>query len=416
MKNINFNHGKYRIVKYLGGEYHDFGSYPSENVALYVRDMLDENGWKIPFKSTTIFMLDDVFHVLHNVSLDGCKASISYVGGVSSRAEAEILAGNPLGEKYLNNVSGGYSIVKTIDKKVVSFGYFKDHDVAYDMRDYLISCDWQLPSHNKEYTICINDTMYMLLVQKGKIKVISSEDLRNIYHAKNGYSISRVVDKKRYNYKTYKTLEEAKSMRAFLREHNWDTKLFEEEYDRRYPSLPEYIYNHNGGYQVRRKWKGITKSYGIYTTLPEAKNRVQYLEEHNWQTSGSLNIVNYDGIFHVYKSIPSGFCTPFRKYYYSTEDKEHANIMVERFKEEGFPQPYLVTNKYRYIIRNRQLFYVMHHGRKMCYSRKLRDALVARDILELLCWKELGEGVYCWDGVEYVVELNSFGTPVFMRR
>ena len=217
MKNINYSHGKYRIIKYFEGQYHDFGSYPSEEVAIYVRDMLQVHDWKIPFQSTTVFELGGVYHVLYNTSSADCKSNISYVGEAHSLESAERLLRNPLGEKYLNRIGDGYNIVRTINNRGVSFGYFKDHNVAYDMRKYLILCEWQLPTHNKEYNIYINDTMYCLLIQKGKIKVLSSDDLQNIYRAKRGYSISRLVDKKRYNYRTYKTLEEAKSMRAFLR-------------------------------------------------------------------------------------------------------------------------------------------------------------------------------------------------------
>ena len=152
----------------------------------------------------------------------------------------------------------------------------------------------------------------------------------------------------------------------------------------------------------------------IYNTLKEAENRVKYLEEHNWQTNNNLNIVNYNGTFHIYKSITIGYCTPFREYYYSSEDKEDALETLEKYKTEGFPKPVSITNKYRYIIRNRQVYYIMYRRKKLCYTHKLKYAFVARDICEWLGMKPLSEGVYVWDGVEYLVELNPWGTPVFM--
>ena len=284
------------------------------------------------------------------------------------------------------------------------------------MRDYLMLCEWQLPQHPDEYTIHINETEYKLRIQNQKIKVIHTDDMANIYKTSEGYSISRLVDKTRENYRTYRTIEEAKSMRKFLREHDWNQELFQEEYDKRYPQLPEYIYTRKGMYQVCRKWKGMTKSYGIYKTIEEAQRRVEYLKKHNWQTTKGLNLVNYEGTFHVYKNIPLGFCTPFRNYYYSTEKKEEAEKKLEQYKTEGFPKPYCITNKYRYIIRNRQLFYIFYHGKKRCYSHTLKDALIVRDILELTGWKELLEGGYVVDDVRYVVEYNPFGTPVFIRK
>lgn len=416
MKNISYSHGKYRVIKYFDDTYHDYGSYPTKEIAIYVRDMLQENDWKIPFQSTTIFELDEVFHVLHNLTLDNrSKSNLEYVGCAGTMEEAERLAGNPLGEKYINSMKKGYNISKTINNKRVSFGYFKEHQVAYDMRDYLISCEWMLPTHNDEYMIHINDKNYLIRVQNGKIKLVSSDDLQNIYKTKQGYSISRLVNKKRYNYKTYNTIEEAKSMRRFLREHNWDKELFMKEYSKRYPSLPEHIYYHNGKYQVKRKWKGMTKQYGQYFTLAEAVSRVKYLEEHDWESNQNISIVNYDGVFYIMKRINYHVSTPLRKFYYANESRDKAEEMLERFKNDGFPEPYLVTNKYRYIVRNRQVYYVMYHRRKLCYARSLSEALVARDICELLGWCVLDVGDYGFDGVVYRVVLNAWGTPVFGR-
>lgn len=52
---------------------------------------------------------------------------------------------------------------------------------------------------------------------------------------------------------------------------------------------------------------------------------------------------------------------------------------------------------------------------KLCYAYTMRDALVARDICEWLGMEPLVVGEYSFDGIMYLVVLNSFGTPVFER-
>ena len=419
MKYISLKYHKYRLHKIINKKLIDFGSYPSLEVARYMRELFIQNNWEIPFDETTIFKIDETYHVVANLTKYNLKTNIQYLGSTQNYKQAQELSKNPLGERWISKQQK-YKIMR----KHVPFGYFEDHEVAYAMRDYLVLCEWKLPSHNKPYVIHINDKYYLIRAENNYLTCIdykeNKEELEeedsthNIYKTKHGYSISKFINKKRENFLTYPTLEEAQSMREFLRTHNWNKKAFQKEYDKRYPQLPQYIYKVEGKYLVRRYWRGNVKSYGQYTTLKEAENRVKYLEEHNWQTNKNLNIVNYDGTFHIYKSITVGYCTPFREYYYSSEDKEDALETLEKYKTEGFPKPVSITNKYRYIIRNRQVYYIMYRRKKLCYTHKLKYAFVARDICEWLGMKPLSEGVYVWDGVEYLVELNPWGTPVFM--
>ena len=414
MKYIYFKAGKYRIRKTIHGKTQDFGSYPTEDVAEYMVDYLVEHDWIIP--PYHIFHLGDSYHVVADMTrYSSSKAQLQYVGNARSLEEAEQLACNPLGEKYLNKISDGYNITKTVKGKSVSYGYFKDHQVAYDMRDYIISCEWQLPTHTNEYLIHIKENQYIIRIQNGKIKLVDNDDLQNIYKTKQSYSISRIVGKQRENYKTYPTLQEAISMRNFLREHNWNKELFKEEYNKRYPPLPEHIYLNNGKYVVRRFWKGMSKTYGQYNTLSEAESRVQYLVDHDWKTHQNINIVNYDGTFYITKNVNIGLVTPFRRFYYASDSREKAEQMLERFKLEGFPEPFLVTNRYRYIIRNRQVYYVFYRGVKLCYTRSLSDAFVARDLCELMGMRVLVPGEYVVDDVVYLVSLNPWGTPFLGR-
>jgi hypothetical protein len=408
----------------VDGKYHNFGTYPSLSVAQHIRNILEENNWIIPFQRHTIFQINNQYHVVCNVTFYKARSPLLYRGSATDYESALRLSENPLGEKHITRQSKGYVLNKRIKGNTCTYGYFTDHDVAYAMRDYLILCDWQLPRHNNPYIIHIKDKYYQIRIEKGNIKVLSystskddlqEDDMSNIYKTKTFYSISRVVGKQRENYLTYNTIEEAKSMRKYLREHDWNKEDFLKEYNRRYPSLPKYIYKENGKYIVRRRWKGVHKHYGAYLSLKEAISRVEYLEKHNWQSEVNLNIVNYDGVFYVYKNIIRGYATPFRAYYYKTEDKDDALSTLEQYKLEGFPEPYLVTNKYRYVIRNRNLFYVFFRGRKLCYARSMSEALVARDLCEWLGMVPLSEGVYVFDGQRYVVSLNSWGTPVFER-
>jgi len=420
MKYIHHKYGKYVIEKQIQGKYHNYGAYPSLPIAQYMRDLLQKHEWSIPF-TTTIFQIDNSFHVISNISNYDTKAQIKYLGNAKTRTDAEKLAENPLGETFLSKREKGY----VINRKQETYGYFTDHQIAYDIREYIIQCEWRLPTHNKQYQIYINSTYYLLRVQNNNVKVIDhaeniediqKKDMSNIYRVDEGYAIHREINKKRESFRTYPTLKEAISMRDYLRQHNWNTRAFQKEYDKRYPQLPEYIYHENGKYVVRRHWKGLTKSYGKYNTLNEAESKVNYLKTHNWDSNNNLSIVNYDGIFRVYKNITTGYVTPFRAYYYESTSKEDAIEQLEQYKKEGFPKATLITNKYRYIHHNRSIYYIMSKKKKLCYTYSLHVALIARDVCEWLGMFPLQEGVYEYDGKEYVVYLNPYGTPIFQEK
>lgn len=236
--------------------------------------------------------------------------------------------------------------------------------------------------------------------------------MNNIYKQECGYSISREVNKKKISYMTYPTLEEAISMRDWLQKHNWNKEQFREEYNNRYPQLPEYIYKRGKRYLIRRTYKGRSQRYGEYNTLEEAIKKRDWLQEHDWKVKVQQVIMEHDGVWYVRKN-STITKKPFKKYYYKTENKQEAEETAEHYKLNGYPEPFFVTNMYRYINHNRNMYYIYYQKKKIGYAYTLHDAVIFRTIWEYYDKNKPPVGLYEYDGTYYRLHTNSYGTLVF---
>lgn len=316
--------------------------------------------------------------------------------------------------------SGGYAVNKTINKNIKNYGFYHDKQTAIDIRNWLDKHNWQLPGTN----IQENNTVYIIKITKGKIRVLGLGstieeakqnkiiDMTNIYKQDCGYSISHEVNKKKISYRTYTTLREAISMRDWLQEHNWNQEEFIEEYNKRYPRLPDYIYERDNKYIIQRLYKGRSQTYGKYNTLEEAIQKRDWLQAHDWKVKVQQVITEHDGVWFVRKNSKINN-KPVKKYYYSTENKEMAEEKAEDYKLNGYPEPFFVTNKYRYINHNRKMYYIIYKKKKVGYAYTLREAVIFRTIWEYYDKNKPPCGVYEYDGTFYRIHTNSWGTLVF---
>lgn len=397
-----------------------YGSFKNKQTAIDIRDYLRENDWSISFHEPTILFLQGKYYIVNNVNN---KIKVYAVTKTREEAENELNKVDDL--TNIHPSKWGFSVIKNN----IYYGIFKEKSIAKDIRDFLASQDWKI--HFTELTIIhIHDKYYVVNQIKNRVKVYATaktkqeaekqlnevDDMANIYKIKNSWAVHREVNKKRINYYTYQTLEEAKSMRDWLRKHDWNREEFEEEYSRRYPELPEYIYKTpDGRYMVRKNWKAGPQVYGRYNTLKKAISKRDYLIEHNWNVKIQRVIMEENGEWYVRQNTMINK-KPYKKFYFKSESKEEVEQKYLQYKTEGLPQPFFITDKYRYIIHNRRMYYVRKHEIKYGYARTLKDAIILRTILENTGWKKPANGsIYIYEGTMYKIKYNNHGTPVFEK-
>lgn len=414
--NIYFGKGYYQISH----NNHYFCSVKDKELAIAVRDYLQGHDWIIPLHEPTILFLQGKYHIVNNIN-----NKIKLYSSFNTREEAEQELKQ--GYDYTNLVGpskrGDYSVFHA--RKY--YGNYQDQITAMDIRDYLVKHDWVIP-FNEPTIIKSNKRYYIVDEMEGKLKVYSSattlndaekelnnlDDMTNIYYTNNYYLINRVHDGKKDNYYTYKTKEEAKSMRDFLREHNWNRGEFEEEYNKRYPKLPEYIYRTGNRYFIKKRYAEGFQRYGVYNTIDEAVRHRDWLIANDWKVPVKRGIIEYNGYWYVRRNTLINR-KPYKKFYYKTESKDEAIKVYLDYKMNGYPEPVYITDKYRYIHHDGQLYYVVKSPTKYGYTKTLEDAIILRTIIENTGWKKPVEGIYIYDGTMYKIKYNNYGTPVFEK-
>lgn len=414
--NIYFGKGYYQISH----NNHYFCSVKDKELAIAVRDYLQGHEWIIPFHEPAILFLDNHYYIVNNIN-EKLKLYASF--NTREEAEQELKQGYNYSNLVGPSKRGDYSIFHS--RKY--YGNYPDKITAMDIRDYLVKHDWVIP-FNGPTIIKSNKHYYIVDEMEGKLKVYSSattlndaekelsniDDMTNIYYTNNYYLINRVHDGKKDNYYTYKTKEEAKSMRDFLREHNWNREKFEEEFNKRYPKLPKYIYRTGNRYFIKKRYLEGFQRYGVYNTIDEAVRHRDWLIANDWKVPVKRGIIEYNGYWYVRRNTLINR-KPYKKFYFKTESKDEAIKVFLNYKMNGYPEPYYITDKYRYIHHDGQLYYVVKSPTKYGYTKTLEDAIILRTIIENNDWKKPDEGLYIYDGTMYKIQNNRYGTSVFEK-
>lgn len=415
-KNIYKGKGYYQ----LSHNKHYYGSFKNNELAVAVRDYLQAHDWKIPFNEPTILFLNNKYYIAEHVN-----NKIKLYSSFNTQEEAEQELKN--GYNYTNlqgpDKGGFYSILHNHKY----YGNYPNKKIAMDIRDYMVDHKWKIPFY-KPTIIKSNNTYYIVNNLEGKLKVFSSaktlkdaetklnnlDDMSNIYYSGGYYIINRYKDNKKYNYNTYKTKKEAQSMRDFLREHDWNKEEFEKEYAKRYPKLPKYIYRTGNRYFIKKRNLTGFQRYGVYNTIEEAVRHRDWLIANNWKVPITHGIMYENGYWYVRRNTLINK-KPYKKFYYKTESKEEAIKVYLDYKINGYPTPYFVTDKYRYIHHTGNVYYIKKSPTKYGYTKTLDDAIILRTIIENNSWKKPVEGIYIYDGTMYKIKNNGYGTPVFEK-
>ncbi len=171
------------------------------------------------------------------------------------------------GTKYITQASNGhYRVAKKINGKQIQFGTYDKLETAVYYRDYF---------QRKGWVNCINERNNYTDTNHRR-----THDYTLRYISKSGphYRIDKELDKTKYNFGTYDTLEEAIFFRDYFEENNWplDERL-------KYTNKPTYISgNSKRGYEVRKIIDGECLHMGRFHDYNEAAREVELYKKYDW--------------------------------------------------------------------------------------------------------------------------------------
>lgn len=171
------------------------------------------------------------------------------------------------GTKYITQAKNGqYRVAKKINGKSIQFGTYDKLETAIYYRDYFQKKGWEnCLSERTLYT----DTRH---------KRLHDKSMRCIRKSGSHYRIDKELNKTKYNFGTYDTIDEAIFFRDYFEENNWpvDERL-------KYTNAPTFISgNSKRGYEVRKIINGDCLHMGCFKDYDEAAGEVELYKKYNW--------------------------------------------------------------------------------------------------------------------------------------
>lgn len=171
------------------------------------------------------------------------------------------------GTEHITQASNGhYRIFKRINGTTYQFGTYNKLETAKYYRDYFQGKGWEnCLAERNIYT----DTNH---------RRTQDYNLRYIRKSGQHYRIDKELDKIKYNFGTYDTLDEAIFFRDYFEENNWP--LTERL---KYTNTPSFISgNSRRGYEVRKIIDGECLHMGLFHDYDEAAAEVELYKRYDW--------------------------------------------------------------------------------------------------------------------------------------
>lgn len=253
---------KFVISKSENGIDKIYGSYPSYDEAIFIRNLLEKNNWDLDyFIDNNIFKKDDEYVILFKFD-DKIRLLSTYDKYEDAADQLDyviedfkINKSRSREAKYIYKVKNKYVIQKFYKGKMKVFGRFNTFEDAMIIKTLLTKLDWDISKVNdgtnifKVHGECAviledNDQLHLLgtfptfkEAQKNKNKLISDKvtflnSFANPYSKKNryikksnkGYSVSKRIDGELIVFGTYDTYDEAIAARDEFEASNWKTE------------------------------------------------------------------------------------------------------------------------------------------------------------------------------------------------
>ncbi|MDO5848510.1 MAG: hypothetical protein Q4P18_03155 [Methanobrevibacter sp.] len=261
-------HGTFLITKTIKGKRNKYGTFKTQEDALFVRSLLEANDWDMDaFDSENpIYENDSKFYIIkHNEngklkiygifdSLEEAKANISNDTNDKILKKKKPKAKKPHEEKsnaskygkyiYKNRV-GKFMVQKNLDGVQNIFGFFDAPDIARFVRDILIENDWNVDYFSSHNIFEFNDEFYVFKVVRGYPKLMDvfsnlgdaelanfdDKDIlerreKHIYKKNNVFVVNKHLDGANFHAK-FDNLDDAVALRDILNDVEWDMDYLE---------------------------------------------------------------------------------------------------------------------------------------------------------------------------------------------
>ena len=294
----------YAVVKQVDGKSHAFGFFKSLDEAVFARDVLLDHGWNLDEvkKLGDIWEYDGQFVVvsIFNDQIRFLEKFSTYQEAAeNSEGIIREFENNPhrsMYGTYIYKADNIFYVRKTIDKKEIFFGLYRNLDDATFSRDLLKDNDWDLNKikelgnvcfseiHNKYVVFGVNDNK-LIVADKYDTE---SEALENAqksleeykkrkyktgekYVASNGkqFAVQRLISGKINYYGSFKEIEDAVAVRDLLISVDWNISAV---YENR-------IYEFNNHFYKFHIFEGMIKIIGKFTSYEDASQNINNLSD-----------------------------------------------------------------------------------------------------------------------------------------
>lgn len=294
----------YVVSKNVEGKNHIFGFFKSFEEAVFARNLFLKYDWEMDEikKLGNVIEYNGQFLVVSIVNnqlrfLD--KFDDYYSAWSNSEKIIQEFNNNPFNSRYgtyIYGKEGYYYVRKTINKKEVLFGIYRDLDDATFARDLLKSNDWDMDKIKQLSPVCFSEIhgKYAVIgVFDNKLIIadkfesqnealnnapISFEEYKKGKYATgekhiafngNLYSVNRYKSGKLTYYGSFKEFHDAVAVRDLLISVDWDLSTI---YENKIYHFDNYFYKFH-------IFEGLVKIIGKFTSYEDAKNNKNNLSQ-----------------------------------------------------------------------------------------------------------------------------------------
>jgi len=296
-----------------------------------------------------------------------------------------------LGEEYISEIDGKFSIDRVFNDVKYNFGIFESLDDALSYLEYLEEEGWPL-----EVTDQTEDGLPS-----------------NIEEIDGKFSVFKYIMGEKITFGEFDTLDEAKRIKNNLISNAWESL----EYNDR-GAYAKYIRKSGDKFMVSRTYKGETHIFGYFNTFDEAMDVRERLIETNW---GDLNIkhsmrlgkyITYNGIYYIIQKTINGELINFGFFYELEDAKKQRDLLIQdnwsRFEVPDDSNRHIHRNGDKYMIYT----YIDDEYQFFGEYSSLEEAKDKRNELLMNDWiipeeektvKKISDNIY-FDGEFYSVE------------
>lgn len=276
---------RYIVYRHINGNLDERGPYTSLSDARKAKKNLESNGWESDTEYSSskygkyVYKTGKDFHVKKQI-----KGKNIDFGSFEKLAEAvqkrdQLVYTNwgkynikPKNNKnrYISKTNNGFTVSKTINGKLIVFGYYHSRENAREARDQFEFEKWKKPMH---------------------IEVFS-----NIYKIGDKYRIEKRMGNKLRTFGIYDSYTDALNKRNKLDKNDWqNNKVDNKKIQNTVKSKSDknkHLVKYGQEYRIYKLIDHELEYFGTYETIEEAIKERKKLEDNNWRKENQKSFLD----------------------------------------------------------------------------------------------------------------------------